>query len=209
MLKEQFTLKHQVHYGDRDRQQTGISRCPCKEETGWFTRTHSIQKTYAHRSLSTCGISTPSGTEKWGFANSGTPAKTICDTESIGEELQHLKKTFRKNGYSERDISLALNSKRKQKENNEKPTATALMPYQQSTSNKISRLLAKYIRTIHVPAKKTCHMLRPVKDDPGLKLLGVYGIPCECGKTYIGQTNRTIETRRKEHMRHLRLGQPD
>jgi hypothetical protein len=35
------------------------------------------------------------------------------------------------------------------------------------------------------------------------------GIPCECGKTYIGQTNRTIKTRRKEHMRHLRLGQPD
>jgi hypothetical protein len=52
-------------------------------------------------------------------------------------------------------------------------------------------------------------MLRPVKDDPGLKIPGVYGIPCECGKTYIGQTNRTIETRRKEHMRHLRLGQPD
>jgi hypothetical protein len=48
-----------------------------------------------------------------------------------------------------------------------------------------------------------------VKDDPGLKIPGVYGIPCECGKTYIGQTNRTIETRRKEHMRHLRLGQPD
>jgi hypothetical protein len=48
-----------------------------------------------------------------------------------------------------------------------------------------------------------------VKDDPGLKIPGVYGIPCECGKTYIGQTNRTIETRHKEHMRHLRLGQPD
>jgi hypothetical protein len=46
-------------------------------------------------------------------------------------------------------------------------------------------------------------MLRPVKDDPGLKIPRVYGIPCECGKTHIGQTNRTIETRRKEHMRHL------
>jgi hypothetical protein len=90
----------------------------------------------------------------------------ICDTESLGEDLQHLKKTLRKNGYSERDISHALNSKIKQKGNKEKPTATALLPYQQSTSNKIRRLLAKYdIRTIHVPAKKTCHMLRPVKDD--------------------------------------------
>jgi hypothetical protein len=38
-------------------------------------------------------------------------------------------------------------------------------------------------------------------------------LPCglfpKCGKTYIGQTNRIIETRCKEHMRHLRLGQPD
>jgi hypothetical protein len=59
------------------------------------------------------------------------------------------------------------------------------------------------------PAKKTCHMLRSVNDDPGLKIPGEYGIPCECGKTYIGQTNRTIETGRNEHMRHLRLGQPD
>jgi 2,3-bisphosphoglycerate-independent phosphoglycerate mutase len=97
------------------------------------------------------------------------------------------------------------NNKKKKKK--EKPTATALLPYQQSTSNKISGLLSKYdIRTIHVPAKKTCHMLRPVKDDPGLKIPGVYGIPCECGKTYIGQTKRTIETRRKEHIRQLRLG---
>jgi hypothetical protein len=52
-------------------------------------------------------------------------------------------------------------------------------------------------------------MLRPVKDDPGLKIPGVYSIPCECGKTYIGQTKRTIKTRRKEHIRHLRLGQPE
>jgi hypothetical protein len=48
-----------------------------------------------------------------------------------------------------------------------------------------------------------------MKDDPGLKIPGVYGIPCECGKTYIGQTKRTIETSRKEHIRQLRLGQPD
>jgi hypothetical protein len=48
-----------------------------------------------------------------------------------------------------------------------------------------------------------------VKYDPGLKVPGVYDIPCECKKTYIGQTSRTIEARRKEHMRHLKLGQPD
>jgi hypothetical protein len=87
---------------------------------------------------------------------------------------------------------------------------TALLPYQSSTSHKISRLLARHnIRTIHVPTKKTSHLLRPVKDDPGLQVPGIYSIPCECGKTYVGHTNRTIEARRKEHMRHFRLGQPE
>jgi hypothetical protein len=64
------------------------------------------------------------------------------------------------------------------------------------------------IWTIHVPTNKTCHILRPVKDDTGLKIPSVYGIPRECGKTYIDQTIIIIETGRKDHMRHLRLGQP-
>ena len=27
----------------------------------------------------------------------------------------------------------------------------------------------------------------------------VYNVPCECGKTYIGETGRTLEARLKEH----------
>ena len=128
----------------------------------------------------------------------------ICDTESFQEEQEHLKKTFKKNGYSSKDINQALRTKTKQKTEKEKPAGTVLLPYQSSTSHKISRFLSRHnIKTIHVPTKKTCHLLRPVKDDPGLQLPGVYNIPCECGKMYIGQTNRTIEARRKEHMRHL------
>jgi hypothetical protein len=52
-------------------------------------------------------------------------------------------------------------------------------------------------------------MLRPVKDDLGLKVHGVYQILCECGRVYVGQTGRSIEARYKEHMRHVRLKQPD
>jgi hypothetical protein len=43
----------------------------------------------------------------------------------------------------------------------------------------------------------------------GLNVPGIYRIPCECGKVYVGQTGRTIEIRCKEHKRHIRLGQPD
>jgi hypothetical protein len=52
-------------------------------------------------------------------------------------------------------------------------------------------------------------MLRSVKDDLGLKVPGVYRISCECGKVYVGQTGRSIETRCKEHMKHIRLDQPE
>jgi hypothetical protein len=51
-------------------------------------------------------------------------------------------------------------------------------------------------------------LLRTAKDDLGLKIPGVYRIPCECGKVYIGETGRSIETRYKEHMGQLRLDQP-
>jgi predicted GIY-YIG superfamily endonuclease len=48
-----------------------------------------------------------------------------------------------------------------------------------------------------------------VKDDLGLKTPGVYSIPCECGQVYIGQTGRSIDTRIKEHHRHIRLAHAD
>jgi hypothetical protein len=41
-------------------------------------------------------------------------------------------------------------------------------------------------------------------DDLGLKVSEVYSIPCECG-----QMGQSIETRCKEHTRHLHLYQPE
>jgi hypothetical protein len=48
-----------------------------------------------------------------------------------------------------------------------------------------------------------------VNDDVGVKTPGVYSVTCECGKAYTGQTGRSIETRTKEHHRHIRLEQPE
>jgi hypothetical protein len=52
-------------------------------------------------------------------------------------------------------------------------------------------------------------LLRPVKDHLGLRTLGVYRIPCECDRVYIGQTGRSVDIRLKEHQRHIRLEHPD
>jgi len=60
-----------------------------------------------------------------------------------------------------------------------------------------------------VGRKKISSYLPPVKDALGLKTPGIYRIPCECGKVYIGQSGRSIHLRIKEHDRHIRLAQPD
>jgi hypothetical protein len=49
--------------------------------------------------------------------------------------------------------------------------------------------------------QKTIHMLRLMKDNLGLEVAGIYCVPCECGKVYVGQTGRSIETRCKEHIK--------
>jgi hypothetical protein len=64
------------------------------------------------------------------------------------------------------------------------------------------------IRGINLPPKKIFNSLRPVKDVLGLKTPGVYCIPCECGKVYVGQSGRTVE-RRVEHRQHIRHAHPD
>jgi hypothetical protein len=56
---------------------------------------------------------------------------------------------------------------------------------------------------------KLSSLLRPVKDHLGLRTPGVYRIPCECGRVYIGLTGRSVDIRIKEHQRHIRLEHPD
>jgi predicted GIY-YIG superfamily endonuclease len=48
-----------------------------------------------------------------------------------------------------------------------------------------------------------------VKDDMGPRTPGVYSMPCACIQVYIGQTGRSIETRIKQHNRHIQLGHAD
>ena len=73
----------------------------------------------------------------------------------------------------------------------------------------LSRLLAKQnIKCVFLPPREICILLRTAKDDLGLRTLGIYSIPCECGQVYIGQTGCSMETTIKEHHLHIRLGHP-
>lgn len=138
-------------------------------------------------------------------------ARSISDADSLTTEIQHLRNTFRQNGYSHKDIAWAL-----RKTDRQPPTLSetrpklAFIPYMPPVSNKIARLLHKNnIKTIHMPPPKVRQWVRPVKDSLGLRTPGIYEVPCQCGAVYIGQTGRTIEARCNEHKRCIRLGYPE
>lgn len=118
------------------------------------------------------------------------------------------------NGYGNRQIRRAFQQQKRSRDQDEEETeeerkALAVLPFAGNVSSKIGRLLKKYnISTVFRQPAKTRTLLGTVKDDLGLKKAGVYKIPSSCGKSYIGQTVRTVEDQCKEHQRHTRLCQP-
>jgi len=71
-------------------------------------------------------------------------------------------------------------------------------------------MLVKHnIKSVALSPRKVFSYLPAVKDALGLRTPGIYRIPCECGRVYIGQSGRSIQTRSKEHNRHIRLAQPN
>jgi hypothetical protein len=131
----------------------------------------------------------------------------LCDHESLHDELEFLKDTY---GYGDRQIGRALDPPKRAAITPEKLTSVALLPFVSMTFNHISRVLSRHnIKSVGLPPRKIANFLWPVKANLGLKTSGMYSIPCECGEVYIGQTGRSIDTRIKEHNRHIRLAQPD
>jgi hypothetical protein len=120
-----------------------------------------------------------------------------CVITSLHDELEFLKDTFKRNGYGDRQIR---RDPKRVATTPEKPTSVALLPFVNTTFNRISRMLSRHnIKSVGLPPRNIANFLRPMKDDLGLKTPGVYSILCECGQVYIGQTGRSIDTTIKEH----------
>ena len=84
----------------------------------------------------------------------------------------------------------------------EKPTGSAIIPYAPGISEKLRRIGNKYgIRTSY----RSCTTLRRVltKTRPPNQTQEskncIYNIPCKCGKRYIGETCRPLQTRVNKH----------
>jgi predicted GIY-YIG superfamily endonuclease len=91
----------------------------------------------------------------------------------------------------------------------EKPLGSVYIPYVKGVSEKFKRTGNRYnIRTIF----KTKHELRSSlmktrpERDPQQTPRCVYSIPCECGRSYIGETGRPLAARLCEHRHYVREG---
>ena len=64
------------------------------------------------------------------------------------------------------------------------------------------------MKVVFKSGRTLCSMLTKVKDELPMEKLSkvVYRIPCSCGKAYIGETIRRLETRTKEHLDACRKG---
>ncbi|XP_063971218.1 uncharacterized protein LOC135157942 [Lytechinus pictus] len=84
--------------------------------------------------------------------------------------------------------------------------ATKALPYIGKTSHRLQRILhSANILVRHQSSRKLHSILHSHKDKhPSNKQPGVYKIPCDCGKVYIGETGRDFDTRLKEHKTHHR-----
>ena len=136
--------------------------------------------------------------------------RAFCDKDSLSQELELLTTVFKDNGYSHQQIRRAMEPATRTAKTNDKPTSTAYISYTQTTYGRLSRMLVKHnIKSVALPPRKIFSYFPPVKDAVRLRTPGVYSIPCECGRVYIGQSGRPIQLRIKEHNRHIRLAQPN
>ena len=142
-------------------------------------------------------------------------AYNICDKEFLGQELHHITAALQRNGYKPSQVKTqdprSTPGRRVSYTQSQlvRATSSITLPYLGSTSHHIQRILHKHgIRVFHTAPLQLHHLLTSHKDrqDP-LRRPGVYRIPCQCGKVYIGETGRDLTTRINEHKAHGRKGE--
>ncbi|XP_045535441.1 uncharacterized protein LOC123721261 [Papilio machaon] len=132
-------------------------------------------------------------------------ALRLCDPQFVESELTHVRRVLEDNGYKWRQ-SLRLANTTSKTRPQVVERVPAYLPYMRRVTDKIGHLLRrKYsIKTIFRPLTQIRRVLRSPKDRTPLDGPGVYEIPCDCGKSYIGETGRNINTRLSEHIRCMR-----
>jgi hypothetical protein len=68
--------------------------------------------------------------------------KSLCDHDSLTQEIEFLIPVFKDNGYSHQQIRRAMEPAARTAKTNDKPTSTAYIPYTKITYGRLSKILA-------------------------------------------------------------------
>lgn len=135
-------------------------------------------------------------------------AENISSSDIIKiTEQNRVFETLKNNGYPEPFIS----SCKRQRSSSVhcEPKGLVILPYIKGISEKIANILKKQsIKVAYKPIRTIQSMFKKPKDQPDKdsSTAVVYKINCvDCEKSYIGQTNRALKTRTKEHQRAFAL----
>ena len=126
-------------------------------------------------------------------------ALTLCDEEHRNDEIKHIEKALKNNGYPSHLVQKAVKKQmRKQSEEEvveDEHKGVTFMPFVKGVSDKICRLLNRAgIKTYFSRSVKLRDILSHPKDPlPKDRAPCVYSIPCSCGEQYIGQTKRPLK----------------
>ena len=129
------------------------------------------------------------------------------EASNLKAEKAHLAGALQRNGYPTAFVKTASIESTPRERNPEteqgggKPTIM-MLPYVAGISERIRKACRSYdIRVVFRSGPTLRSMLTKVKDPlPAEKQANVvYEVPCTCGKVYIGETKRRLETRLKEH----------
>ena len=142
-------------------------------------------------------------------------AQLVCDSQDkLHDEYEYLQSVFDKNNYDADFVRRNIHKNKQPTDRTDnKPTATATIPYIKGTSETIQRILQPYnIRVAHKPCTTLRRLLTNVKDkdEPPKRQGAIYKIACsDCDATYIGETGRNLNTRLTEHKRATKNKDPN
>lgn len=143
-------------------------------------------------------------------------ALKISDSNRLNEEIEHLTSVFKNIGYEEFSIKKAIKRpqdkvlSRGPRENRKENCGKVYLPFIQGVTDKTAKILRKKdINTQFTTCGTIRQMMRSVKDNiDHQQIKGVYKIDCLCGKSYIGETWRSLKTWLKEHRVDIKNGRP-
>jgi hypothetical protein len=129
----------------------------------------------------------------------------------LAHEVNKIKHDLQLNGFSPKLINSIINNTggKNRLRNDVKPIGSVVIPYVKGISDKFKRIGNRYtIRTIFkskYTLRNTLMRTRPMSD-PQLTAQCIYNIPCECGRSYVGETGRQLSVRIGEHKFNLKNG---